>query len=399
MYIPSTRVYEEMQVEHASAWFVPTGKLQLPYLLVKLPTVSLKRLIATSELRFTFALYQHADRQILTQGFLVQDSDEHPMVVVGRIRHPEELRALHGVMNSLSVPIVLFDELARPVAAGTVGLDSDAATAIARRLPESVYSGPYDEGVDYVLDDFQYQLDSSLAHQQGRAPIWLEPIEMTCNGFRVSEIFGIGAYGAHRFSLLDPDEGSGLEQSAWQLLESLYGVNLHRSPMLERGASCRELTDVLAEHELGACLIETKALAAVGVDRSMRRRTRNIEKDIAKGLRQLSGAIRGVREGGVVRGSKGQKIACTVAPHLLPQAIVLISDMDQGLNWVDIGQQLIERSVETRVFFHVFDLHELRVLMGGSHSPKHLLANLCRRYQALLDEGHGNIRSRMPPSE
>lgn len=399
MFIPPSRIREEMQIEQGSAWFVPVGNERRPYLLIKLPTFSLKRLVATGELEFHFGLYEAAGHSVFIQGFIVGDSDEHPTVVVGLVRHEEELGSIRDVALAGKAVIVLFDELARPVARGEAVLDAGAANEIVGKVPQSVYTGESNDMTARVLDDFEFRLDPALGKQEGAAPLWLSSVKLSCGSFQITDIYGLGVYGAHQFSLLDDDEGGGLEQSLWQLLENVYGADLHRSPTLVRGSCSRELTDVLAAHPMGACLFESKALAGVRSVTTSARRTSNVRKDIVKGLRQLSGAIRGVRNEGKVCDADGEEIECVVDRELLPQAIVLLSEMDPGLDWRWVAEQIVEYSTETGVFFHVMDLHELRVLMGVAFTPKHLLVNLSRRYDVIRQAGHAYARARMPPED
>jgi len=202
------------------------------------------------------------------------------------------------------------------------------------------------------------------------------------------------------FALSDPDEGGGLEQSAHQLLEYLYPLNLYRSPKVKDGKSTRELTDLLAFNSESICLIEAKVLSIIStqLNRSGDRRARGVEKQIKKALQQLEGAIKKIKAREEIFTRRGQRISINSNDEALIHGIVLISSMEQLLNWREIAKWIITKSRDNMALFHVLDLMELQRLIAYSQTPDVLGFNLCNRLKAVFDSGNAFILGGPPPS-
>lgn len=383
-----------MHVEHASLWIVPVGEARRPYLLLKMPSHILKQIVKGCSLVVWLACYARGNDNIMMQGLIIHEPGDSPLIVVGRLRDTDELEAIRRLLVDLETDVILFDELARPVARSSITIANSDADQIKRHLPQEIWTGEYSEQIDAILDDFQYRLDPWLVDQVGSPPEWMHSLAISTGPFTANDICAIVAHGAHFSCLSDSDEGRGLEQAVTHLLDSLYGNDLHRSPEVLSGGKRRELTDVLALHEIGACIFEVKALARLQQSTSAKRTISNIYKDISKGFAQLRGAIRSIRSGAVVSDSNGVKLDCCIDAKMLPQAIVLLSDMYPSLDWVRIRDDLLKHAAETGVYFHVFDLHELRVLVGVSPTPKHLLVHLSDRFNKIVEHDHAFVRGR-----
>jgi hypothetical protein len=128
------------------------------------------------------------------------------------------------------------------------------------------------------------------------------------------------------FRIDDEDEGRKLERAILTVVNSIYPENSYRSPQTEVGGSIRELCDVLGFNEQWRAVVQAKALAVfmVNADRSSERRKSSVTKGVTKALRQLSGAMRKIRENAPV--FEGGHEAIPIADRqTLAHAIVVLS--------------------------------------------------------------------------
>jgi hypothetical protein len=207
----------------------------------------------------------------------------------------------------------------------------------------------------------------------------------------------IHAVGTGRFKLDDRDEGGGLEQSAHQLIEGLYPQSHYRAPQIQEGAASRELTDLLAVSPAGLCLVESKALSVINanISRLTSKRVGQVQKDIDKGLRQLTGAVRKVRSDAQITDRTGNEIQIPDRMNILINAIILISEMHPQLDWRGVASELITRSGRNTLI-HILDLAELRFLVGASGHPNTFTINLVNRFTVITNTRSAFVRTRFP---
>lgn len=141
------------------------------------------------------------------------------------------------------------------------------------------YAGPWTQVLSDVLDEVQGHADPQLAVPAKYAPSF-STVPMVLSEFATTRTTTIGLGDVLDFRLDDPDEGGGLEQSAWHLLENLFEGHIFHSPQVIEGGTERELTDILTRCDAGFCLFESKAAAMLttNLDRPTERRVKSVQK-------------------------------------------------------------------------------------------------------------------------
>jgi len=403
MFMPSERNWEEMKYEAAGCWPLPINGGNEFALVTKMATSVIKAAYRSSPMSLIVARANTPDGAVLATTLKIEDDPASPLMLSGVLRHAEEQVAIDHILRDGRALIVFFDELSRPVARATCTLISADAAAAADMLaaPGPRYAGPWTSLLSDVLDEVQGLSDPKLAVPVKHAPR-IVVVPLTLSGFESLRLSAVGDGDVLDFRLDDPDEGHGLEQSTWHLLEGLFASQLFHSPQVRKGSELRELTDVLATCGAGLCLIEAKTAAVLTtkVDRTTERRGKSVQKQIDKGIDQLVGAMKNLAAGMPLLTKKGEPLTVpsTQGSHL--HGIVMVSELLPSLDWEAIGAQLIAASQKSGAMLHVLDLQELRLLVGISRDqPDVLVAYLAYRFGVMKEHGHAFLRMRLdgPP--
>jgi len=397
MYLPSEQIRKSMEVERAGLWIEATQSGHV--LLVKGNTPLLKMIYKGVKTELVLADVLSRQIRVWCLGFRIFGDEARPITIMHCVRLSYEQEALAGLVVTREIDFHLYDEMERHVARCKCELERESANAmnLAIRSSSGVYTGEFNSSVDDALDIFS-RLINGREDQQISEGAHVIPLEL--KDWTLTTIVGIGS---GRFRL-DEDEGGGLEQSAHQLVESLFGERGYRSPELRTGTGRRELTDSLLVSDLVCCLLETKALSIFRPDPGMtlERRASNMMKDIKKGLRQLKGAVRSLRAGTAVY-SSGRRVSGLYGdpqPIELPDrdcvilGFVLVSDLEIKIAWSRITKQLLESS-EGNALFQILDLTELRSLIGTAINPLQFVSNAILRFAKVREEQNAQIRIRV----
>lgn len=402
MFMPSARNWEEMKYEAAGCWPLPINSGDEFAFITKMPTSTIKAAYRSCPVSLTVATAETPEGAVMATTLIVADDPGAPLMLTGALRHEEEQIALENILRTGKTLVVFFDELSRPIARATCVLkQSGCAKAI--ELFEAAgrkYVGPWTALLSSVLDEVQAYADPQLAVEQKFAPRFVT-VPLLLSDFVTIKATTVGLTDVLDFRLDDPDEGHGLEQSTWHLLENLFEGNIFHSPQVIEPSKARELTDILARCNAGLCLFEAKAAAMLKTDpdRSTERRLKSVQKQIDKGIGQLVGALKNIRAELPLRTKKDESkqeesIDIKTDVGVIRQGIVMISEMLPGLDWESIGQQLLAASHESSAMLHVLDLQELRMLVGVSQDePVLLVAHLLRRFEIMNERKHAMIRT------
>lgn len=315
-------------------------------------------------------------------------------------RHPEEQAALTEILRAGRTLFVFFDELGRPVARAACALEPAAAAEALARVEAGAgwYSGPWSPTLVEVLDEVDALADPTRRAAANHRPT-LTRVGLTLTGFETNRITTVGEHQVIDFRLDDRNEGHGLEQSVWHLLEHRFAGNILHSPQVVEPSETRELTDILGVCPAGCLLVEAKAAAVLSTDmnRSTVRRASSVEKQIDKGLGQITGALRNLSARRPLLGPDGTPFQLGTGPHRV--GVVMVSELLPAVDWETVARRLVEVSDATAARVLVLDLSELRTLVGASRSPDGLLAHCERRYTHMAESGTAFIRSRLdaPP--
>lgn len=393
MYVPSIQVRQRMQIERSGLWI--ERRRQDVCLLLKSPTILLKSLHKYSLAKLLIGDIPTERGHVRCLALQIEDVPHQPCSAIHACRTRSEQKSLQTLLSLPKLPLHLFDELERSVASCSIELgQTERERALVEfEIHRALYAGRFTRFVKDALDRFCDSLDSENTA--------LTEIPLRCESWQLINITGIGS-GSFR---LDEDEGSGLEQSAHQLVESLFAEHAHRSPEVDDGDTGRELTDSLLIFDDAICLMEMKALSMYQRPKLMSasRRVSNVTKDIKKGVRQLKGAVRKIRNGSQiytnrhkVKGmysDRGRRIDIPDR-EIVVLGLVLLSDIECDLDWDWATQFLLSESTE-KTLFQVLDLAELRSLVGTANSPLQFFTNVIVRFQQVKQIGSGLLRFRL----
>jgi hypothetical protein len=385
MFMPSERIWREMQSEPAGFWPVPINAGDEFAFLAKLPTNVIKAAYRTAPVGLAVATASSPIGNVLATVLHVADDPAAPLGVSGVHRHPEEQMALIEILRAGRTLFVFVDELSRPVARADCALEPVAAAVALARM-EAVsgwYAGAWSPALAQVLDEVD-----ALADPTRQAPpnpnSTLTDLRLILTGFETCRITSVGRHQAIDFRLEDGDEGHGLEQASWQLLEGLFAGDIFHSPQVVEPGGARELTDILGVCPAGCLLVETKvaAVLSTGMDRSTSRRAGNVRKQIDKGLAQITGALRNLSALRPLLTQSGNPITLKAGGRRV--GIVMVSELLPGVDWEAVARHLAEVSAATAARVLVLDLRELRTLVGVSRTPEALLTHCERRHRLTL---------------
>lgn len=401
VYAASGQVHTEMSAAEMGLWIDQCGlRGQEQVFVLKCPTHVAKILLGGAGLRLLIADVATHQPSVRCVGLEIADQAGHPLTTFSAYRLRSEQRLLLKALQQDSIPLHVFDELERNVGSCHLHFDPQNRDRVVKYLESAPapYAGPFGPTIRTAGDSFEAILDKAL---KGDAKDDLLPIDCVLTDWQLISIYGIGS-GDFK---LDGDEGGGFEQAAHQLLESLFLEKAFRSPEIRQGDKTRELCDSLLVGENVLCVVEIKSL---GLLRSQfpldgTRCAQRVARDVAKGLRQLSGATRMLRAGAqVIETTKrisalarprGQTIE-TPSRDCAILGLVVISDLNCDVDWKQTATDFLKAS-DGHTLYQVVDLSELRSLVGRANNPLQFVTNLILRWGKIRETGTMAIRVRI----
>ncbi|WP_149331787.1 nuclease-related domain-containing protein [Halopseudomonas laoshanensis] len=396
MHIPSERVYSEMRSEAASLWIVPANEGEEIAILIKAPSSSIKALIAGCTLEFLFGKHN----EYLCNGVRIHDMPDAPILISGAQRNNEEHRALLRLLNDLTGPVFLFNEMDVCLAWTNLTITESDASRLKESIGESssIYTGNFTSDCSHALDCFCYSADQTKTYP-GASLIPLELVGPGLEPWRINNNSFIGIRENHSLVIDEKNEGEIFERAIWASLESVFPFNIYKNPKVIIGKKTRELTDILAFHQYGSILIEAKDLSVfqAGFVRDQERRTNGVKKQISKAIKQLIGSINAVKSGSDIFDSRGDSV--DIVRDQPFHCIILITEMMHWGEWNEIEKEIVEAMRSTGSFFNLLDLREFITLLKGSSGRAELLDyNLMERCKAFVECGSVHLRSQIAPN-
>lgn len=398
MFVPSGDLYQRMLVEYAGIWFVPSASNEAVAVVLKARSNTLKAITQGCKVMIHFGIDDTSQGRVLVSALQVFDQVESPSMVTNPHHERVEQEILTKILQRGRAPLFLFDELNRNVAWADCDFGNQRQGALNLiGIPSDLYAGDFNRLVSQAMD----KLDNSFkprSQSYDAIEIPTAPIVLNLSKLVVAELYGISLNdGVQQFSIADADEGGGLEQSTWQLIDDFFLGNTFRSPQVTSGNKRRELTDVLALTDKGAFLFESKALGVFSTSpaQSTTRRARSLEGRILKAIGQLVGAVKSLRNGEQVFSGDGMPVEIdrTIPPH----GIVLLSEMYPFGDWPMISRHLINSSQQSAAMLHILDLNELLIMVASSPTPDHLDYFFMKRFERLIDTENALFRMRFQP--
>lgn len=398
MFIPSERNWEEMKYESAGCWPLPINRGDEFALIVKMPASSIKALYRSCPISLSIATAETPEGVVLATTLTVADDPDAALMLSGVLRHEEEQVAIRSILGSGNAPIIFFDELSRSVARASCNLNNSDCASAAQMIEgdRNLYAGPWIPMLAEVLDQVQGLGDPQLA-VLSNYEVEITTVAMKLSDFETQKSTTLGSADAIDYALDNLDEGSGLEQSTWGLLEHLFEGAIYHSPRVSEGTVKRELTDILTHCDTGVCLFESKvaSILTTSLDRTTERRAKGVQKQIDKGLGQLVGAMRNIDRSLPVATKAGVEIQLDSVGSIR-FGVIMVSEMLPALDWKGIADKLIKRSKQSNVMLQILDLQELRVLVGISkNDPTLFMAYLSHRYDMMCEKRNALLRMRL----
>ncbi|RZG17400.1 hypothetical protein EXT47_02800 [Pseudoalteromonas sp. CO342X] len=374
MHIPAEQIYKEIKSEDAGVWIVPASN-QETAILIKLPTSAAKSLIAGSELELFAGIIDN----YLCGGVKIFDVPDAPLFICKPQHHKQALESLIKITSLKKSPLFLYNEMDICIASSEISFHHKAKEQLNDYLDLK-----YELSLSKDIQNANAISDRFLTKMQNQNGSILR-FEVTCDQWESSPTSFYGVKNTYTISIDELNEGEVFERAIWASLESVFPLTLTKSPQVQEGKKKRELTDIVASHQYGTFLIESKDLSVfqAGMNRTRERRLKGTQKQALRAISQLTGASKMVRN---VRNITSLD-NCSV-PLVLNQpmhCIALITEIMHEGDWSKVVQALIKANRETGEFFHLLDFKELINLLKLSNGDSRLFDyNLMLRFEKLI---------------
>jgi len=343
-------------------------------ILIKAPINTCKSLIIGCSAEIIIGKDDTLETPIIHSGIRIFDDINKPLLLTGAHRCREENNALIKILKSESCLVGLFSELGILVATGQVELNSIAKQKAIELIgkEENLYHGNFTEIVTNSLDSFDYSIDNSRQFQN---PYLIDILTIVCTfkDWNTIDSNYVGLMEHPQTKIDDIEEGTHLEKQVWFSIESLFPYSIYLNPKYKTTKGEKELTDILAFHDLGIFLIETKGLSvfAPNVDKSMEKKVTTQHKHIRKAIKQLVGAKENIEKGTEFYSSSGEKIE--FKRDIVPHCIVLVSELLPFGDWENIQEEILIAMRDAKIYLNVLDFREFMTLVKISKGKKEYL--------------------------
>ena len=376
----------------------------------KAPTVAITAAYRGATCSFLTSIVSVDQAQILCLGLRIQDEPENPYVVMQPLAPSHVPRVEKLLESSTPSAIYFFDELGHCVLAASCKLQPLASNVALSGLRSSSVT-PLDEiapDPDTLVTTLERALDAFQKRIRGpsdgtpRPVLMSQEIPLALQMWKPIPTIEVSPTAETLEFQIDDDEGQQLERSVYSCFDSIYPGCSFMSPEVQRGNVRRELTDVLSfDHDSNhLCVVQTKALSVLqtNASRHSRRRTSSVEKDISKALKQLTGAIRRIRNGDQIYNRQGVPIVIPDQSDCLVHGIALVSEMYVSVDWRKICDQVNALSDQRRygALFHVLDRKELQYLGAHAKIPSVFSIFLTQRWFEVKSKGTAYLRAKAP---
>jgi hypothetical protein len=366
------RIYKELLHEVAATWYIADDFGEK--VMVKAPSNAIKSLIAGCKMDFIFGKDTQHIFPIFHAGVRIYDDPVHYLRLTSVQRFRHEHKAIKKIMQMETVNIHFHNELTVCIATATLIIAKEDREKIISLLGdvEDLYSGDFNQHTTHSLNCFDYSIGKEHPTDSVKEiPIIIA--DGVLNDFIVMENIFVGMNERNHVVIDDKDEGGIFEKQIWVTLDRMFLDNLYRNPKITDKYGYRELTDVLAFHQYGIFLIETKALSVLDTtkERDMNRKVAGLQKQILKGIEQMKGAAKKVAANVEIFDSEGSLLHFDKS--IVPHCIVLVSELFPFGEWKDIELKMMQAMIDQPMYLNVMDLRELMLYVGFAKGSKEQL--------------------------
>lgn len=379
-----------MKSEIASLWYVPAiGNGELAFI-VKAPTTTIKALTLGCPINLIFG----KEKNYLCTGIKIFDIPDAPIIISGLQKELEEHDALINCLKVKKFPVFLFNEMDICVAWTEFEItDDDSSKAIdfIGDLSE-LFIGDFDESASHILDCFCHSTNNNQKFKNAYTIPTIE-ISPVSSSWKTIDNYFYGNNEYKKIVINDIDEGENFEKTIWSLMASVFPQTIYKSPKVQKGEKTRELTDILTHYKHGSFLIEVKdsSIIQAGYNLNQDKRLSNIQKQVKKAIKQLTGAAKAFLRKDTIYDNSGNKVLIDRSQP--PHCIILITEFINNGDWREIQQQLSEAFISTGAFFNVLDLRELvTIVKQSSGKPEIIDYNLMQRCKVCMENQEIFIR-------
>lgn len=397
MFIPSKKLMKRLVSSNGGIYFEENRRGNIPIILIKAPAYAIKSIINGAKIKIILSADNIKNKMIGCIGVNIEDDPKKPLNLYRTLTHVDkkQMNLFKKIINNKNKnenDIIFFDELCRPVISGNHKI-TDINIKKTNQTVECISLAPdiTKKMQRKIMDLYEVNLNRLFEVKDINFDFWEEIfLKLSLNDANNIIHIDTGKY------LIDQkDEGGGLEQTAHQMLKFLYGKDCYRSPQVGEGNKQRELTDILAYKDSHLCIVESKALSIIKnkKPKSTFRRVSNIKKDIKKGLKQIQGAVRKIRNGNKVF-STNDKLIKLKEDYVEIHGCILISEMHPDLDWDWVAKEIFRVAKKKHIVVQVFDVNEFFKALTISQDVNYFRGNLYIRWEEAIKNKNAFIRSR-----
>lgn len=267
---------------------------------------------------------------------------------------------------------------------------------LSKRAELKLYSTPVVTGLFRRAQDIFVQMFSS-APKEPMPPveIFRFPLSLTNKSWNSMAVPDAG-----QFTPNDANEGQSHEALLLHVIKPNFDGTVFASPKIPDGDKTRELCDVLAISK-DAFLFEAKAFSVFDkpLDQTGDRKAATVMKHFGKALGQLQGAIKRMEKGVEIQSDDSPRpLAIAGNQFRSLHGVVVVSNTNFDLPWLEIGKQLAEAQNVPLVYYHFLQLAEVQRMVAFAHgSSEKLNKMLIRRAKMIASSKDARIETYFNP--
>jgi hypothetical protein len=408
MFFPDKRIASRLRDERGGVWIANSTNAPKLWLVTKLPNHTIRDVHSGADVTLNVYVVDVSGVRVAVFGFTIFDDLDHPKMVTGACRSQLEIENLTSLLKLDCLPIQFHNENGMPMLSAQCSFYPANAKRVVESLPD-----------DHPVDGYAVRQEAlDIVQEWSDNPSQTEPRILTRCKLPIQltnyEVFNVHLPTVGTVNLDDADQGKELELLTLQLFDEAFSYGAYHSPQREDSKGLLEVCDVLAVSRIrqvereGIFVVQNKVAATDGNIRTLDRRGATIRKNIRKAIKQSVGAIKKLKSGSQIFKKDGTKIeedrpeiAGVVEPldlvaraHEVGYGVILISDMHEGVDWVDVLFELADATQETGYYHYVLDLQEMYALITNCNGqPAILESYLIQRWEKMASERTAMIRS------